>query len=307
MKRKIVTAIILSLLVTVADCGQTVNDTDNDVAAIRQPENTETLTTTETTAPDISESETSKTEAVESEIVAQPKVIYIDFANSDVCFFETEVSEAPFSLSLVSEQQNGISEIPDWFTDNDLFLPMLGEAWTKYIVPNENTPVVASGLSLEHNVFYDNSYIYVWTVSSLDIYDRSTEQLLYTVCYQTDQWYLMGNCAYLQDGILYIGYIRNGYARPGTCYLLAYDIENETVIWRSEDQTYNSMNFIVKDDVIICGYGFTDENDYIYQIDMNSGKVLSKTEVKKMPDLLVEKDGQLYVHTYSYDYVFTID
>ena len=50
MKGKIVTAIILSLLVTVAGCGQTGNDTDNDIAATQQPENTETLTTTENTA-----------------------------------------------------------------------------------------------------------------------------------------------------------------------------------------------------------------------------------------------------------------
>lgn len=66
------------------------------------------------------------------------------------------------------------------------------------------------------------------------------------------------------------------------------------------------MNFVVKDDVIICGYGFTEEKDYIYQLDMNTGKVLGKTELEKMPDLMVEQDGKLYVHTYSYDYVFEI-
>ena len=67
------------------------------------------------------------------------------------------------------------------------------------------------------------------------------------------------------------------------------------------------MNFIVKDDVIISGYGFTDEEDYIYQIDMNTGNVISKTELSKKPDMLVEKDGQLYVHTYSIDYVFDME
>ena len=73
------------------------------------------------------------------------------------------------------------------------------------------------------------------------------------------------------------------------------------------DQSYNTMNFIVKGDVIICGYGFTDEKDYLYQINRNTGEIIDRIELKKMPDLLVEQDGKLYVHTYSYNYVIEFD
>ena len=67
------------------------------------------------------------------------------------------------------------------------------------------------------------------------------------------------------------------------------------------------MNFLVKGDVIICGYGFTEEKDYLYQINRNTGEIIGSMELKKMPDLLAEQDGKLYVHTYSYDYVMEMD
>lgn len=72
----------------------------------------------------------------------------------------------------------------------------------------------------------------------------------------------------------------NGYAQPDTCFMFAYDLENDKLLWRSADQTCNSMNFIVKDDVIICGYGFTSEDDYLYQLDLHTGEVLSRLTLK---------------------------
>lgn len=74
----------------------------------------------------------------------------------------------------------------------------------------------------------------------------------------------------------------NGYAQPDTCFMFAYDLENEKLLWRSADQTYNSMNFLVK------------------------GEVIDRLPLKKMPDLMTEKYDRLYVHTYSYDYVIEI-
>ena len=97
--------------------------------------------------------------------------------------------------------------------------------------------------------------------------------------------------------------VTNGYAQPDSCFMFAYDLEQDKLLWRSADQSYNSMNFVVKGDVILCGYGFTAEDDYLYQINRNTGEILDRLELKKMPDLLVEQDGKLYVHTYSYDYV----
>ena len=318
MKYKWLLLTIVIAAVGLVGCGgqRSKEETVNDIVA---EDNLEM--DAEETVDTIAESKDSVTEektTVESETVTTPEAIvtlepvetseppkerFIDFSKINVSFAESESVVSPLTLTVVSEKENNVSEISDWISESQLSLPMLGEGWTHLMTPEEKAPIVSSEMTLYGTSFYDDNYLYNWTSTGLNIYDRNSCQLLYAISYQMDQWYLMGNCAYLRDGILYIGYLYNGYAMPGTCYLLAYDIENEKVLWRSEDQTYNTMNFIVKEDIIICGYGFTAEKDYIYQIDRNTGKVISKTELQKMPELLVEKDGQLYVHTYSYDYV----
>ena len=39
-----------------------------------------------------------------------------------------------------------------------------------------------------------------------------------------------------------------------------------------------SPNFLVKGDVIFCGYGFTAEDDYLYQLDKNTGEVIEERQ-----------------------------
>lgn len=215
----------------------------------------------------------------------------------------------PFDLTLVSEKKNNISDGADWFAGNRLYLPVANGR----LCESSNRIYEDSDIDYDHwqsinaTVFFDDNYIYQWSAENVIIFDKITAQTKYVIQVSSDHWSPMGSCAYLEEGILYIGSIHNGYAMENSCYLMAYDIENDRILWRSEDQTYNSAGFIVKDGIIICGYGFTAEPDYIYQISMYTGKVLSKTPVAKMPDLLVEKNGQLYVHTYSYDYVFNME
>ncbi|MCM1136625.1 MAG: hypothetical protein NC400_13765 [Clostridium sp.] len=223
-------------------------------------------------------------------------------------FANSKEEPAPFELTLVSEVGNNISDVTGWFAENALYLPMANGPLFESAgqIYKDSSIDYDAWQSMNTPVFFDDNYIYEWSTENLIICDKENAQPKYNIQITSDWWSPMGNCAYMEDGILYIGSIYNGYAMQNTCYLLAYDVENDKVLWRSQDQTYNSANFIVKDDVIICSYGFTAEADYIYQISMRTGKVLSQTLVAKMPDLLVEKDGQLYVHTYSYDYVFDI-
>lgn len=324
MKRKVVMVALMLMVFTVAGCGSKDSSVENDVVVEQQAVEKEAELVmevnrgeSETIESDIATTATEcDVEVVEAESVIedtatqetvetqQVKTCNIDFANIDVCFAEATEAATPITFILVSEQENDIIDTQEWVAENNLFLPMLGYQWEDYIEREENAPAYNSAIMYANNVFYDENYVYEWSSTLLNIYDRSTTQLLYSISYQMDQWYLMGNCAYLRDGILYMCYNYNGYAQPGTCYLLAYDVEKDAVVWRSEDQTYNSMNFLVRDNIIICGYGFTAEDDYIYQIDMNTGRVIDKTKLNKQPELFSEKDGQLYVRTYSYDYVF---
>ena len=188
---------------------------------------------------------------------------------------------SPLTLKIVSEEENGIDFANEWYESKQLSLPMVGKEW---------------------NNFYDDEYQYIWSGDALYIYENISGNCLYVLEYPTDKWYINGNNACLLDDIFYGISVTNGYAQPDSCFMFAYDLENEKLLWRSADQTYNSMNFLVRGDVIFCGYGFTAEDDYLYQLDKNTGEVIASLELKKQPDLLVPQDNMLYVHTYSYNY-----
>lgn len=188
---------------------------------------------------------------------------------------------SPLTLKIVSEEENGIDFANEWYESKQLSLPMVGKEW---------------------NNFYDDEYQYIWSGDALYIYENISGNCLYVLEYPTDKWYINGNNACLLDDIFYGISVTNGYAQPDSCFMFAYALENNKLLWRSGDQTCNTMNFIVKKDVIICGYGFTSEKDYLYQLNLHTGEVIASLELKKQPDLLVPQDNMLYVHTYSYNY-----
>ena len=188
---------------------------------------------------------------------------------------------SPLTLKIVSEEENGTDFANEWYESKQLSLPMVGKEW---------------------NNFYDDEYQYIWSGDALYIYENISGNCLYVLEYPTDKWYINGNNACLLDDIFYGISVTNGYAQPDSCFMFAYDLENNKLLWRSGDQTCNTMNFIVKKDVIICGYGFTSEKDYLYQLNLHTGEVIASLELKKQPDLLVPQDNMLYVHTYSYNY-----
>ena len=188
---------------------------------------------------------------------------------------------SPLTLKIVSEEENGIDFANEWYESKQLSLPMVGKEW---------------------NNFYDDEYQYIWSGDALYIYENISGNCLYVLEYPTDKWYINGNNACLLDDIFYGISVTNGYAQPDSCFMFAYDLENNKLLWRSGDQTCNTMNFIVKKDVSICGYGFTSEKDYLYQLNLHTGEVIASLELKKQPDLLVPQDNMLYVHTYSYNY-----
>ena len=66
----------------------------------------------------------------------------------------------------------------------------------------------------------------------------------------------------------------------------------------------NADNFAIIDDFIICGYGFTAEDDYLYILDKYTGKVLDRILLKTGPDYIYEIGDKLYVRTYNTNYVF---
>ena len=253
-----------------------------------EPESTENDETVDavTEIPDETENmEIAEVEEAEVAETVEPKYITIDFNGVTETHAEGD-SVTPLKWNILSEEDNGIDFADEWYASENLSLPMIGTGW---------------------NSFSDENYEYLWEGEDLYIYENGTGNCLYVLHYPTDKWYVNGNNAYLKDGIFYGASVANGYAQPNTCFMFAYDLKNEKLLWRSADQSYNSMNFVVEGDVLICGYGFTAEPDYLYQINRNTGEIIDRLLLKKMPDLIVEQDGKLYVHTYSYNYVIEIE
>ena len=278
-KVKCMPFIILCMLLS--GCGAEKNTISTDTPTETAIQTSEIELKTETKDSSKNATETTAESSSESET----KYITIDLSTVKETH-PTSDAAAPFDLKIVSEEENGIDFANEWYDRKGLSLPMIGTDW---------------------NSFYDDNYQYLWSGEELYIYENGTGNCLYVLTYPTDKWYINGNNACLRDGIFYGASVTNGYAQPDTCFMFAYDLENNKLLWRSADQTCNSMNFIVKNNVIICGYGFTSEDDYLYQLNLHTGEVLSRLKLKKQPDLLVYQDNTLYVHTYSYNYTIEIE
>ena len=278
-KVKCLPFIILCMLLS--GCGAEKNTISTEAPTETAIQTSEIELKTET--EDISKNATETT--AESSSESETKYITINLSTVKETH-PTSDAAAPFDLKIVSEEENGIDFANEWYDRKGLSLPMIGTDW---------------------NNFYDDNYQYLWSGEELYIFENGTGNCLYVLTYPTDKWYINGNNACLKDGIFYGASVTNGYAQPDTCFMFAYDLEDNKLLWRSADQTYNSMNFIVKDNVILCGYGFTSEDDYLYQLDLHTGEILSRLKLKKQPDLLVYQDHMLYVHTYSYNYTIEIE
>ena len=280
--RKRVWLILSMMAILLTGCGRETasSESESEISDVNETVDAVTEVSDESENMEIAEVE----EAEVAETV-EPKYITIDFTGVTETYAEGD-SVIPLKWNILSEEDNGIDFADEWYASENLSLPMIGTDW---------------------NSFSDENYEYLWEGEDLYIYENGTGNCLYVLHYPTDKWYVNGNNAYLKDGIFYGASVANGYAQPNTCFMFAYDLENEKLLWRSADQSYNSMNFVVEGDVLICGYGFTAEPDYLYQINRNTGEIIDRLLLKKMPDLIVEQDGKLYVHTYSYNYVIEIE
>lgn len=109
------------------------------------------------------------------------------------------------------------------------------------------------------------------------------------------------------DGILYVSSFHNTYSRSSggqNGYITALDPKTGKLKWRSAPLTCNTRNFLLDGDAIVTGYGFTEEPDFLYVLDRKSGEVTQTTRVKTGPEMLIPKDGKLFVRCYDTNYVF---
>jgi len=89
-------------------------------------------------------------------------------------------------------------------------------------------------------------------------------------------------------------------------YVTCFDLKSKEVIWRSIPLVSNASTFALHGDHVFTGYGFTEEDDFIYGLNRFTGKVVLKHPLNKGPSQVIEKNNQLYVRTYNRNYIFDI-
>jgi len=188
---------------------------------------------------------------------------------------------------------------------------------------------VKNGFELASLPYSDGSYRYEpynpvnfsYMYNGLMIYDANSGELLYdydlgAVCNGPDETEGLTSSttqyvrwAQIVDHILYVSVGHNGYAseEPWSNYMVAIDLNSNDVLWRSAPLVSNASNFKIVGDTIICGYGFTQEPDYIYLLNRYTGDVVSSIPVNSAPAQFEVVDNTLYVATYNTAYEFSIN
>lgn len=115
--------------------------------------------------------------------------------------------------------------------------------------------------------------------------------------------------AVIENGILYVSHSHSTYAKSSNGmngYITAIRLSDNKILWRTAPLVCNSQNFQVVGNVILSGYGFTAEKDYLYQIDKLTGKTLDKILLKDGPDYIEKQKNNIRVHGYAHITQFLI-
>jgi len=234
-----------------------------------------------------------------------------------------------FTLTQVSATKNNITDDADWFVNNNLSLPT-------YEVPNtfrgiagkvpDKTPLSYNGNKLVQAIYSDqyNFFIYGKDFASgwlLLITNKKNDSVLHFLDfgnYVLSPDYVKADLEFIEqrinwvtieDSILYVAHGHSTYAASSknmNAYITAINLKNYKILWRTKPLVNNSANFELYGDMIICGYGFTAEPDFLYTLDKRTGAVVQTLPLKSGPSYIIRKGEKVYVRTYNMDYVFVI-
>jgi outer membrane protein assembly factor BamB len=228
-------------------------------------------------------------------------------------------------LALVSRQPNQITDDQAWLTKNGLTQPL----WElpSDVGPGdlpEKTPLAINGCNTtaafrqDDTAFliHSDSIDYTRYLSAVDIRTGTARYALdfaQVVAPRVGGKDRMQRIVFAQEdtktGTLYVCHAANGYAKESrgkTGYITAIAPKTGKILWRSVPLVANANNFLLLDNVIVCGYGFTAEPDYLFVLDRATGRVLQRVSVKSGPEHILRRGDRLYIRCYDTDYIFVI-
>ena len=281
MKRNAGCAVMIILGMLLAGCG-------NHTAA----------ESTEMPEPDISSQEKNILMAAPADLGAIRQIHMENPSWEYYCATEPASLAAPLKLTKLTQEANKITDTDDWFEKNNLSLNV------------EDSGKYGLGIPSDENV--GKCRFQVVDGEKGEVFELDFSDFEYAGDFkQSEKEFVRQQIRYAQikDHILYlsIGHLTYAESSPHNASVAAVDLAEKKLLWKSQPLVSNAANFVIKGDVLLCGYGFTAEPDYIYQLDLGSGKVIDKTAVKSKADYLILKDNILYVRTYNTDYTFRIE
>lgn len=216
---------------------------------------------------------------------------------------DAKATDKKLKLTKLSQKSNDITDDYVWFDEIGVLQPDRNDF---------------SDQSFEYLLTGDEEY-YPYMIDVIDLGDYKTKARLdfsnhrYADNALPEDLYFVDEAVKwaVSDGFtLYVSIAHNTYASSAShnAYVMALDMQNDyKVLWKSQPLVANSVNFEVIDDFIVCGYGFTAEDDYLYILDRYTGQELERIPLKSKAYYIFEIDDKLYVRTYNTDYVFDIE
>lgn len=297
IKKKDILFFIIMGIAALTACADSVSVTT--VGQSAQPETNELTDSQE--EPNIPESSSEKESETEEPTPAEPQTYYLIENPSWEYYLKGSISsEDNISLKLeqLTEEPNEIIDTEKWFAENGLEQPF----W---------------------NTMQDGTYRYEITGDDyrgcqLDVYSISSDEHMFCLDFsqyryaddfkEEDRNFIDQEIWWAQSAgqVLYVAIGHNTYtaSSPHTGYLVAIDLNDMGVIWKSEPCTTNAKTFAIVDNTIICGYGFTSEPDYLILVNRLGGTQLEKIPIKTQAEYIICKDNVLFVRAYNTNYTF---
>ncbi len=232
-------------------------------------------------------------------------------------------------LAIVSSKRNQITDEEAWFTANDLKLPLYrvtdaSSANLPELPPN--VPTGYKGNLLIKAIRQDKTITLIYgkdyaSGRYLIAIDKESGKFRYGfdfINYTQSPDYIAADRDYIfqstewaveEGNTIYVSHHHMTYARSSkgmNAYITAIDTRAGRALWRSRPLVSNANNFEVIGDLIVSGYGFTAEPDFLYLLDKKTGDLRQQLAVKSKADYIIYKNNRIYVRMYDTDVVVNL-
>ena len=93
------------------------------------------------------------------------------------------------------------------------------------------------------------------------------------------------------------GYASDSGGRNG--YLTRINTKTGDVLWRSPSLVANAGTFVIVGSSIVSGYGFTAERDWLYLVDLRTGRVRDRLALPSAAEEITRRNDELVVRAYD--------